>query len=150
MAAQTAIDIALSLARDRRSQAEQLLAAAQARARQASEQCTLLTRYRDDYQRRLHGNTQGAGAMDVRMLMNNRAFVARLDLAVEAQRQESTRLETELVEAQRQWTEACRHEKSIEILLARRAAAATLRANRAEQKLSDEFAARAVRRTQAV
>jgi flagellar FliJ protein len=135
------LQVALQAARERAELAERALSAAAAAEREAAGKLEVLSRYRDEYLSKMHGT----GASSIAMLLNARAFVAKLDRAVEAQHGERERLARLLAAAQDAWREARRRMKSVEILLDRRAAEEDKRAAKREQKLSDEFAARAAR-----
>ena len=141
MARHDSLAIVLEAATEQLAQAERMLAAANAREREGAGKLEVLRGYRGDYTGRLRATTSGS----VADLLNMRAFLDKLETAVGAQDGECARLASETAAAQAAWSEARRRVKSIELLRARRAAEADKKLARSEQKMADEFAARAAR-----
>ena len=141
MTSHAALDVALDLARERLVQCERALAAANAALQDANSKLVVLETYAGDYLQRMRATV----ASDIPTMLNTRAFVAKLNVAVDAQRNEHLRLEKMAAVAQENWKEARKRERSIEILKERRATQHEQRVARSEQKQSDEFAARSAR-----
>lgn len=115
----------------RRAQAAQHLAAGRA-------QLDTLQNYRRDYERRAQTTlTQGC---DIAAQTNLRAFVAKLDRALEQQRTEVARREKLAVAADADFMQATRKVKSLEALETRRLENERQVAARREQKTMDELA----------
>lgn len=133
--------IALDMSRERRESAEAAMAAAARLLRDAEEKLQLLHRYHSDYL----GKLRQTGSTSVSSLANSRAFVAKLEMAVTAQAEDVERCRETAGSAKVAWQEASRRVISLEVLIKRREQAEALKGARAEQKQSDEFAARSAR-----
>lgn len=115
----------------RRAQAAASLAQAQA-------QLEVLCGYARDYERRAQTTlTQGA---DMAAQNNLRAFCARLQQAIEAQRLEVQRRAAALAAAEEELAQMHKRVRSLQALAERRAADARQAAARREQKTHDELA----------
>lgn len=114
----------------------QLIAAEQ----NAKSRLQLLEQYRDEYAQRLRvsistGLTQLA-------LRNYQDFLARIDEAIEQQKQAVMRSEQSTAAGQAQWREQNKRLKAIDTLSQRHDARERYREGRLDQKQQDEFAAR--------
>lgn len=133
-----ALGAALKLAAERQTAAEKLLAQAHARVNDARKTLDTLTHYRGEYANRWRTLTQADSAA----LANFRRFLHKLDDAISAQQLESNKCVDALHFAQQQWNETRRRTRSLELLIDRRQSVVIQRAQKQEQKNSDEFAAR--------
>lgn len=137
------LNLVLDQAADALAEAERALAEADRARRDSEQRLVLLTRYRDDYASR---KPSSQAAFDVALHANARAFVRKLDYAVESQRAERDRLASAAGRAHDARNAAARRHESLKKLGLRREQAVARRAEKADQKLTDEAAARAVRR----
>ncbi len=140
MAHKDPLHTVLKLARDAEEQASLQFRSASADERKARSQLEALNRYRLDYMSQMKDKV-GAHLSSSQYQQFHR-FIAQIDQAV-AQQAEAVR-ETEKLKAHRQkhWLEKQQKRKAVEILLEKKARKRQSAAARAEQKLSDEFAAR--------
>lgn len=125
--AMTARDAALA----RRGQLQQRVA-------QAAAQLDVLRGYGRDYAQR--AQAQLAAGCDPAAQLNFRAFAVKLDQAVAAQENELRARERELAAGDHELQRAQRRLRSLQALAERRAAAARGRAQRIDQKQTDEIA----------
>ncbi len=110
----------------------------QQRIAQATEQLALLRSYVRDYERR--SRAQLAAGCDGAAQRNWQAFAVKLAQAVAAQEAEVQTREQQLAAIDAEVQEAQRRLKSMQALAERRAAAARGRAQRLDQKQTDEIA----------
>lgn len=121
------------------------VAAAEARANEASARCIELRRYRDEY---AHGFTgRAAAGLAGAGLRDYQAFLARLDEALRQQQQIAMRAEAELEFERQRWRDAAVQVKAVETVGARWRAEETLQVVRREQRETDEFAVQSLHRT---
>lgn len=140
----TALDVAITQAAERHRLAEKAMAQAHAKLRSAQSTFHTLDTYRAEYAGRLRHIT--SATKDA--LINQRRFLDKLGLALEQQREGVVQANAALAHQQEAWANAMRKLKAMELVRDRRLAAALGAQKRQEQKQSDEFAARAVRRAQ--
>lgn len=108
--------------------------------RESESRLGMLQRYRDEYRAKLEAATRkGVSALE---LANFRNFLAKLDEAIAQQRADVAHRQAAVMRGRADWQEAERRARSYEVLLERRAEAARTHALRAEQKQTDEYAAR--------
>lgn len=138
MSRSDALTAALSIAADRQKSAEEAMAAAQRRHADADATLASLESYCRDYRNRM----TGVALTDISMLLNFRGFIAKLELAIDAQRAECVIRRREADESGVVWRETLKKVKSLERLIASRAERVRLVENRRDQKQSDEFATR--------
>lgn len=140
----TALDAAIAQAAERHRMAEKALAQAHAKVRTAQSTYHTLDVYRAEYAGRLRHIS--SATLDA--LGNHRRFLDKLGLALDQQQQGVVQATEALAHQQEAWANAMRKLKAMELVRERRAAAARSAQKRLEQKQSDEYAARAVRRAQ--
>ena len=124
-----------------RDEAAQRVARTQGDIKSADATRRMLDDYRSDLARR--SPVLRRDGFDPSLLRHFGAFNKRLDTAITEQAQHVARFERIADSAQRELVERQRRLHSLEALVKRREAMATLVEQRREQKRSDEFAARA-------
>jgi flagellar export protein FliJ len=128
----------IELAATSRDAAAARRAQAAAGLAQAQEQLEVLRGYARDYERRAQTTlTQGT---DIAAQNNLRAFTARLQRAIEAQRLEVERRAAALATAEDELRQMYRRVKSLQALAERRRAQTRQKIARREQKALDEIA----------
>jgi flagellar export protein FliJ len=128
----------IELAATSRDAAAARRAQAAAGLAQAQEQLEVLRGYARDYERRAQTTlTQGT---DIAAQNNLRAFTARLQRAIEAQRLEVERRAAALATAEDELRQMYRRVKSLQALAERRRAQTRQKLARREQKALDEIA----------
>ena len=135
------LDLLIELQRRDRDRHAGIAARSRRESDTAGSTLKMLEGYRSDYDQR--APKRGARPFDTGTVRVHEAFTAKLDRAIDDQDELSTRLgetaarhETELAEQQRRL-------KALETLAERRDKAARLRAQRVEQRQTDEFASQA-------
>jgi len=111
---------------------------------EAKRQVDALTEYRDEYRRRLAAEAQGG--MNASHWRNFHQFIDTLDVAMAQQRLSIETAERRLVMARTDWQQKKQKLDSYETLLERAKQRENVRLARIEQRDSDEFAAKAMRR----
>ena len=106
----------------------------------AEAQLSTLIQYRGDYENRLSQNAQQG--LNVAQFANFQAFIGKLDEAIEGQRRLITDAEYRVKNATLRWQECEKKRLSYQILENKQQEKAQIRENRAEQKRTDELAAR--------
>lgn len=132
----------LELARIARDSAASRLARLEQQVEQAREHLHTLTGYSDDYGARLRAHP--GDELDPAAQSNQRAFLARLRVALETQQREVGAREQVSAAARAELTVCQRKLKSLETLIERRAQEESRRAARREQRHTDEVALRSV------
>lgn len=130
------------LAEDRRDTAGGRLAEAATLGDAARQKLEMLLDYRREYDGRLAQNA--VGGIDAEKLRSYRTFLANLERAIEQQSQALAAAQARVVQVQAQWRDEQRQVDSFRILDERRVALASRAAGRIEQKLTDEYASRAL------
>jgi flagellar FliJ protein len=133
----------LSLLEQARAERDQALAEQQRRAnalRSAEAQAAQLAGYRDEYARRFGNTFHRSGALE--LMQCYQGFMARLDDAAAQQRRNTELARSAADAAQAQLLAAELRVASVDKLVERRRAEATLAQQRREQKAGDEFASR--------
>lgn len=138
----SALDLAITQAAQRHLRTEKALAGAQSRLRHAQSTLQTLDAYRTEYANRLRSITHATRDA----LANHRRFLDKLSVALKQQQYDVDQAAQALAHQQAEWTTSMRKLKAMELLRNRRAAASALRLRRVEQKQTDEFAARRLRR----
>jgi len=108
--------------------------------KQSESRLSLLERYRDEYRAKLDDAAKrGVSAAE---LNNFRAFLSRLEEALNQQRADLNNWQTAVDRARTSWQDCERRARSFGVLNERRAEKARVVTARREQKQTDEFAAR--------
>lgn len=130
----------LELMQERADEATRNLARLIASEKDAKARLELLLGYRDEYA----GRFQEAAKNGLTQLewRNFQQFLARVDEAIEQQRQTVAMREQNTATGQRQWKEQRKKLKAFDTLSARHFASENAREVKRDQKLQDEFAAR--------
>jgi flagellar protein FliJ len=140
MKKQSAIVLLIELAQQRSDSVAKKLKLVLKHAAEAQQKLKMLRDYRDDYLRRLgNGAQQG---MDVMTLQNFRAFLAKLDQAIEQQARETQAYQERVQNITREWEAQQRRVKSFNVLKERQDVSAAQQELRKLQKELDEFASR--------
>ena len=135
----------LELAQIARDAAASRLARLDQQVEQAREHLNTLTGYSDDYAARLRART--GDELDPAAQSNQRAFLARLRVALETQQREVAAREQASAAARAELAVCQRKLKSLETLIERRAQEESRRAARREQRNTDEAALRSTLQT---
>lgn len=109
-------------------------------AEEGAQKLALLTQYRDEYQRRFLDEAQQGLAQET--WANYRAFLARLDEAIAEQQQRVDASRARVSDGRKAWISQRNKAKAIDTLSQRHRAGVAKAEQRAEQKLSDEHAAK--------
>jgi flagellar protein FliJ len=140
MKKQSAIVLLIELAQQRSDAVAKKLKLVLKHTAEAQQKLQLLQGYRADYLRRL--GTGAQQGMDFVTLQNFRAFLAKLDQAVEQQARETQAFQERVQNITREWEAQQRRVKSFNVLKARHDVGAAQRELRKLQKELDEFASR--------
>lgn len=133
---QTLLDLSHARMDDAARKLGQLLAGEQ----EGAQRLTLLTQYRDEYhQRFLDAARQG---VDRELWANYQAFLGRLDEAIAQQQAALATSRQRTTDGQRAWLDQRNKAKAFDTLSQRHLAALHRAEGRAEQKMSDEHAAK--------
>ncbi len=133
---QTLLDLSHARMDDAARKLGQLLAGEQ----EGAQRLTLLTQYRDEYhQRFLDAARQG---VDRELWANYQAFLGRLDEAIAQQQAALATSRQRTTDGQRAWLDQRNKAKAFDTLSQRHLAALHRAEARAEQKMSDEHAAK--------
>jgi flagellar FliJ protein len=130
------------LAQDRRDNCGQRLAQAAAQRDAARQKLEMLLDYRREYDGRV--SDTASGGIDAAKWRSYRSFLGNLERAIEQQTEMLGTLQQRLATIQGEWREEQRQVESFRILEQRRRAEETRHASRRDQKLTDEFASRAL------
>lgn len=118
-----------------------LVAQTEANITQSTKQLEMLGEYRLDYIARLQARLQEG--MSSAQCVNFQKFISTLEEALGQQRAIIAQLEKQVEKEREAWFEARREVNSMQALIDRRRQEQLKIANRQEQKMNDEFAARA-------
>ena len=140
MATRFPLQALLDLAGERLEAAQRRLQALEAERRQSAARLEELEGYLAEYRERLKG--QLAQGMDPPRLRDYRAFLARLALACDQQREDLRVRETAWSAAREAWLEARRRRRAFEALEQRYRANEARREARADQRAQDDYAQR--------
>lgn len=135
-----ALQAVLELTQRRTDDAAQELAGLIAAEESSREKLNLLLQYREEYSGRLQAATQEG--LSPQQWKNYLDFISRLDEAIEQQQKALEEAQKNTARGQARWQEQRVRLKAIDTLAVRHQQNETLRENRREQKLVDEFAAR--------
>ena len=119
------------------------LGGAQQTLQQAVSQQRRLQGYEQEYQQSLRAGMQARG-LRVADLVNHQSFITSLNQVVSQQGQQVAECQQAVARAREAWLQDQRRLTAFNLLLSRRDSARLLAENRREQKVSDEFAQRAV------
>lgn len=140
MASAFSLQALLDQARHRMEASERLLLMIRHKEEAAKQKLEELNGFRLDYRGRLSGNTQGG--MDILLLRDYYAFLAKLEQAIRFQEREVEQQHARWLAAHANWLELRQKVKSYEVLKERHIQAENKRQNIREQRQSDEFAGR--------
>lgn len=135
------LNVLLEQAEEKRDEAMQVVRDAQARAAQARAQQGDLSQYRSDYQQRWSQQFARQGTMEIVGCYQN--FGGRLDQAITSQTHVAQFADQRLEHARKTLLELEMRVASVRKLIVRRRLEAGLSAQRQDQKVTDEQAARA-------
>ena len=135
------LDILIELAKAKCDAAQGRHAAVQRSAEQAQAYLATLQQYAREYDERARSQT--GEDFDISAQRNEAAFLARLQLAVEAQQSEVERRAGAVMVAAREVAHCLQRRKSLETLAQRRIDAMRRREARRDQRTTDEFGQRA-------
>lgn len=139
---QTLLDLSHARMDDAARKLGQLLASEQ----EGAQKLTMLIQYRDEYhQRFLDAARQG---LDRELWANYQAFLGRLDEAIGQQQASLAASKQRTTDGQRAWLNQRNKAKAFDTLSQRHLAGMRRAEGRAEQKQSDEHAAKTVRKDQ--
>lgn len=133
---QPLLELMQTRADEKTRQLGQLIAAEQS----AKSRLQLLEQYREEYSQKMR-NAIGEGLTPM-ALRNYQDFIARIDEAIDQQRQAVNRSQQNTATGQAEWREQNQRLKAIDTLSQRHDARERYRENRQDQKLMDEFTAR--------
>lgn len=128
------------LAQDKEESAAERMRVAQSRLSEAETRLEQLRTFHAEYQQRLVAS--GMKGMSVLQWRDFQAFIARLAEALKTQENEVDRARQNHALEKHAWQEERKRVKAFEKLMEREAEEALKRENRAQQKTTDEFAAR--------
>ncbi|NLY64835.1 MAG: flagellar export protein FliJ [Alcaligenaceae bacterium] len=134
------------LAQRKLDDAGKAVGATEASITQARKQLEMLSGYKADYLQKLQARLQEG--MNSTQYINFQNFITTLDEALIQQHGMITQLEKQAEQERAQWLEMRRETKSINSLIERNYRQQLIHSNRQEQKMNDEFAARAYRAQQ--
>lgn len=143
MASQTPLQPLLDLMQSRVDEATRQLGRLIAAEQDAKRKLALLSNYRDEYAGRF--NEAAKNGLSPHEWRNYQDFLARLDDAIAHQHQVVAASELNVAAGQKNWQEQRNHHRAIDTLAQRRHEEETTRANRREQKMLDEIAAKNAR-----
>lgn len=132
------LDMVLRLAEDRERDAAAALARSRGQAAAEEQRLEMLLGYRGEYQERFQ--VSGAGGMDIRRLQEYRAFLERIDHAVEHQRQALATAQQHLDLERQRWLDETRRAQSLGKVQERQRDAERRSADAREQRETDERA----------
>ncbi|MBV8634627.1 MAG: flagellar export protein FliJ [Burkholderiaceae bacterium] len=141
MASKSALDTLIELAAAETDEAAKRLGNAIRATDRAEKKLELLQKYRDEYSSRFEAKmAQGVSPMGYR---NFQAFIAKLDEAIAGQQQVVNDAEQGVVRERGAWQDSERKRMSYDTLATRQLQQELKQENRRDQKLNDEYAARA-------
>jgi len=141
MASKSALDTLIELASAETDEAARRLGNAIRATERAEKKLELLQKYRDDYSSRFQARmTQGVSPMGYR---NFQAFIGKLDEAIAGQQQVVLDAEQGVTREKGAWQESERKRMSYDTLASRQLRQELKLENKRDQKLNDEYAARA-------
>ncbi len=126
-------------------QALEKLGACQQQRQSLMEQLKNLQDYRQEYQKK-YGEINGSG-MDIARLKEFRAFICKLDMAVEAQQRMVESKNKELIELRKVWEQKHQKTKSLQKVSAKATKEEFRLENKREQAVQDDRASRGGRKS---
>jgi len=145
MAITSALDTLIDLAQRESDRRAKKLGAALKAVEDGEQKLQMLNGYRDDYARKLEA-AQQAGITPF-AYQNFVAFLAKLETAVNGQKEVIKHAEFKAEMERKAWQESERKRLSYRTLTERAAAQALALDNKRDQKMMDDFAARSARRS---
>lgn len=130
----------LELMQERADEATRHLGRLIAAEQNAKSRLELLEQYREEYNQRFRESQQGG--LTPLAWRNFQDFMARIDVAIEQQKQIVTNAARDTATGQTHWQEQNKRLKAIDTLSERHQCAERLREGKRDQKQQDEFAAR--------
>ncbi|MDT8398949.1 MAG: flagellar export protein FliJ [Pseudomonadales bacterium] len=130
------LDMLIDLAQKARDNAGQLLAGERLTGQQLDAQLKLLTSYREEYQQGLQ-QTMGSG-IDLNTLRDYQSFLDSLDTAIVQARRSLEQQQEQINASQRHWQQQQRQLSSYNTLSDRKLSQAFQKAQRQEQRQTDE------------
>lgn len=141
MASSFPLQTLLDHSRHRMEAGERLLRILKHKEQVARQSLDGLISYRGDYQQRLTTDASGPG-MDIHLLRDFHAFLAKLEVAIEHQEKALVQAEANWKKAHETWLELRRRVKAYETLAERHRRREIQREEKRDQRLTDEQAAR--------
>lgn len=135
------LDVLIRLADEGRDAAAGSLGTAVSAAQTAEQKLALLENYRNEYASRFQDGTNGG--LTASGFRNFRAFIEKIDAAIEGQRELLQRATVDMDVARTAWRDAAQRQKSYATLASRDRKLDREREARQQQKQSDEHAGRA-------
>lgn len=126
-----------------RDDAGRTLQLAEGRLRQGRDKLQEVEQFRDEYRQRLCG---GNRSYSVALYLDYQRFLVRIDSAIAVQQQEIARLQQVYQRSVLHWQECDRQVNAYELLQQRHRQHEAAREAKLEQKLSDEWASRSLRK----
>jgi len=145
MPSQLPLDMLRDLAKESTDEAARALGRLNAQRAQAEQQLGMLHDYRQDYLQRLQSAMQAG--MAVADCQNYQRFISTLDDAIGQQTSVLRAVEEQVARGRQHWQQEQRKLNSFDALSQRQARAELIAEGRREQRASDEYSARLVRRT---
>lgn len=137
------LNILIEQASEKADHLAQQIGQTQVKLTQAQEKLTMLETYRNECEQNFH--SPAGGGFYGHQLKNRTAFAGKINLALEQQSREIEFLQSTLTHQKNQWQDALAEQRKYEALIAREKQKLAKRQNQLEQKMNDEFAARAMR-----
>ncbi|MCM2971608.1 flagellar export protein FliJ [Larsenimonas suaedae] len=138
----SALDTLIDLATNNRDSAAQHLGKLRQTKQSSQEQLDTLLQYRDEYRQKLDDAMKRG--MSMNELQNYQRFIASLDQAIAQQENALKNCDQRVNQGVKHWQQQQQRLNSFDALATRRNEERELVAKKYEQRLSDEFASRAV------
>ncbi|MCM5703713.1 flagellar export protein FliJ [Larsenimonas salina] len=138
----SALDTLIDLATNNRDSAAQHLGKLRQTKQSSQEQLDTLLQYRDEYRQKLDDAMKRG--MSMNELQNYQRFIASLDQAIAQQENALENCDQRVNQGVKHWQQQQQRLNSFDALATRRNEERELVAKKYEQRLSDEFASRAV------
>ncbi len=141
MASRFPLQSLLDQVQHRMEEAERLLRLLKQKENAAQLRLEELLGYKRDYQQRLSGGSDARG-MEIHLLRDFHAFLAKLDVAIQHQEKEVTQATSQWQSAHDNWLELRQKVKAYETLAERHRSNEARREEKRDQRVTDEQAAR--------
>lgn len=119
----------LGIAIRQQEEKEAQLAQALRLKQQAENQLLQLQNYRDEY----HGDLSGSSSINISQLINKQRFISQLDMAIAAQHEKATDIQSLTRRHEKDWQHARNRRDALENLLDKKMAALRQKLDRQEQ-----------------